>query len=530
MADEVSFEGGRRAVVVSGDDASDLVHAAGLPADVPVIVVCGGADELAGGALVAAEAVVGEAVARAAATTGAAVVDGGTDAGVMALVGRARRERPAAIATLVGVAPAGRVAAPGEPAGERAALEPNHTHFLLAESDEWGGETELLFGAAAAIAGSARVAVVVAGGGAVARAEVLHAVRRGWPVFAIKGTGGAADEIADAAERRGDVRPFEGEAGQLARQIAWEVTDAPALKEAWKLFATYDALAGSLRSAFERTQAAILLLGIVATLLALLHDALGGELLHWAVVVAPVLVAVLIALANRRAAGKRWVLLRAAAESVKAEIYRYRTVTGIYAAAEPASRQHVLAGRLEAIEARLVQTEASGGPLSPYAGPLPPDMYGAARDDDGLSPLDADRYLRLRVGDQLAYYHGRIRTLDRRRNVLQFVGVAAGAAGAVLAAAGAEVWIGLTTAMSGGALSYLGYLQVDNTVVVYNQSASQLAALQRDWDARRADERDFDDLVTKAENVLTTELGGWVQQMNTALQELAARQSKQAKG
>ncbi len=82
-----------------------------------------------------------------------------------------------------------------------------------------------------------------------------------------------------------------------------------------------------------------------------------------------------------------------------------------------------------------MQTEASSGPLIPYQGPLPPEMYGAGRDDDGLSPLGPDRYLQIRVRDQLAFFHERIRTLNRRRNLLQFLAIAAGAAGAILAAA-----------------------------------------------------------------------------------------------
>ena len=44
-------------------------------------------------------------------------------------------------------------------------------------------------------------------------------------------------------------------------------------------------------------------------------------MLHWAVMVLPILVSVLIAVASRRAVGQRWVMLRAAAESIKAAIY-----------------------------------------------------------------------------------------------------------------------------------------------------------------------------------------------------------------
>jgi hypothetical protein len=179
-----------------------------------------------------------------------------------------------------------------------------------------------------------------------------------------------------------------------------------------------------------------------------------------------------------------------------------------------------------------MQTEASSGPLAPYDGPLPPAMYGAARNDDGLSRLDAERYLEIRIGDQLRYYHSRIRQLDRRRSFLQLIAVLAGGAGAIVAAAGAEIWIGLTTAISGGALAYLAHLQVDNTVVAYNQSAGKLARLQRECTALAPHERGaaaLERLVTGGEAALSTELGGWVQQMSEALDKLQAQQADAAR-
>ncbi len=104
--------------------------------------------------------------------------------------------------------------------------------------------------------------------------------------------------------------------------------------------------------------------------------------------------------------------------------------------------------------------------------------------------------------------------------------------GAIVAAAGEEVWIGLTTAIGGGAIARLGYLQADATIVAYNQAAARLAALQREWPTQVPAEPDperFEDLVSRGEAVLSTELGGWVQQMNEALRELQARQADAAR-
>ena len=104
----------------------------------------------------------------------------------------------------------------------------------------------------------------------------------------------------------------------------------------------------------------------------------------------------------------------------------------------------------------------------------------------------------------------------------------AGGVGAILAAAGLEIWIGLTTGIGSAALAYLGYLQIESTLVAYNQVAGRLEAIRRSWVARpagrRKDRRAFDALVADVESALATEHGGWVQQMSDALEELKTTQ------
>jgi hypothetical protein len=548
------------AVQHGGEDARELLERVGIAITDPrpVIVVSGGADELHEPQLSVARSMLGPAVRAAVAGTRAAVVDGGTDAGVMALLGDERAREPATMPLVVGVAPAGKVGHAAARGQDRTALDPNHTHFVLADSDEWGGETPLLVAIAEELAGTLPIAMVLASGGTGALAEVREALARGWPVFAIQGTGGLADEIgAVCAGRRenaelhalidgGDVRlvgtPDSDElATMLERALRDEQgpRDVAALHAAWRLFATYDGLAVRLRKTFERYQISILALGVLATAIALAHkDVRAGwlrDVLHGGAVAAPLVVSVLVALANRRAAGKRWVLLRGAAEAVKSEIYRYRTRTGVYSRADlrrgegPADRPRRLAARLTEIESGLMATAASGGALPPYKGSVPPKMFGAEAEDDGFTWLTAQRYLAIRVADQLSYYHSTVVKLERKRARWQFVTLAAGGVGALLAAAGAEIWIGVTTAIAGGALAHLGYLQVDNTIVAYNSAAAQLAALERDLGA--AAMPDFERLVTGGETVLSTELGGWVQQMSDALDELQSQQAEaSAKG
>ena len=113
----VTFENGNSAVLVEagpGDSADDLLDQLGLQPSRSVIVVVGGADTLTDDAHALAKRVVGPALARAAAVTRAAVVDGGTDSGIMAIVGEALEQWDDADRLLLGVAPA--------QAGERSRL------------------------------------------------------------------------------------------------------------------------------------------------------------------------------------------------------------------------------------------------------------------------------------------------------------------------------------------------------------------------------------------------------------------------
>jgi len=108
--------------------------------------------------------------------------------------------------TLLGVSAAGLVTYPGAPAIERpddaTALDPHHSHFVLVDSQEWGGETEMLFALARAIARDIPALAILVNGGPIARSEALEAVRSNWPLLVIEGSGRAADEIATLWRKR----------------------------------------------------------------------------------------------------------------------------------------------------------------------------------------------------------------------------------------------------------------------------------------------------------------------------------------
>lgn len=128
---------------------------------------------------------------------GAAVVDGGTDAGIMALMGRARREAGAGF-PLIGVAALGTIRLPGEAVATGVALDPGHSHFALVPGQSWGDEVPWIGAVAAALAHGAGTLTLVSGGGRITRLDVAASLASRRPTLLLRGSGGIADELAAA--------------------------------------------------------------------------------------------------------------------------------------------------------------------------------------------------------------------------------------------------------------------------------------------------------------------------------------------
>lgn len=588
---EIIFLNGNRAQAVTappGTPASDVIQALDIQQPKALIMIIGGAASLNEALESRLLQLFNRGIARAAAKTGALIIDGGTQAGVMSLMGQgvAAQGRKS---VLLGVAPSGTVTYRGGPAEgsieNSAPLDPNHSHFVLVEGKEWGGETELMFEIAKTLAKGIPVVAVLAGGGDIARKEVLISVRQGWPVIVIEQTGNFADEIARLWKRRkkkssfidsleaaeiiadGNISlfPLKGSSDELANMVLYQlpVHMNRTLKLAWERFALYDANAIRLQAIFNKLQKWILSLGVLVTLLALSKIQLEKmitaglfsadfwkksriviqslqfvlrhtpDMLMYFIIVIPITLSLLIAIANRFKVGNKWILLRAGAEAVKREVYRFRTRAENYSDQQTSelSREEKLVNEIDSISRQLMQTEVNLSALYPYKGSIPPKMYGAAASDDGFSVLSPDRYLAIRLGDQLNYYQLKMTKLDRQLKRLQVLIYILGGIGTLLAALKTELWIPLTIALVGAFATYLEFQQVENTIMKYNQAATDLANVQSWWialpDDAKKDPKNVDKLVGSTEKILQSELSGWVQKMEDALAKLKEIQEKE---
>lgn len=187
-------------------DVDALVHTLDIPAPEAVLLIAGGAASMEKPVYTNLQRLFTEGLARAAATLDALIIDGGTHSGVMALIGQGVAEQ-ARKPTLLGVSPAGKVTYPGKTADnsneieDTAPLDPNHTHFVLVATNEWGGETDIMYALAKSFSQGLPSVAVLVNGGEIAKNEALYNVRQKRPIIVMEGSGRLAGEIASI--RRG---------------------------------------------------------------------------------------------------------------------------------------------------------------------------------------------------------------------------------------------------------------------------------------------------------------------------------------
>ncbi len=555
-AQKIDFPNGNTAVLVSpaaGEGAGAIVETLGLPTSKAVVFVFGGAEGLDPQLASWLTQLFSRGIARAAAEANAMIIDGGTDSGIMKLMGEgvASREYKS---PLVGVAPLAKVSYPGSAVTDGTPLEPNHSHFVLTEGADWGAETATLFRLLKQlIRGTAAVpaVAVLAGGGPIARREMLQAVRQNLPVIIVEGSGGLADEIA-AASKATDTPaedPIMAEIiadGELhfhqirnsvkgiERLIIRELGIDKVLMQAWETFADYDHNATIQQRRFDNLQKSIIYIGVAGTALVIIQEVFAPKTkpftgfgaflwptVHYILILVPISLTVMITAANRFKQGTKWLLLRAGAESIKREIFRYRARAMYYAT----NAEQVLSQKIESITQRTMRTEVNSSSLIPYNKDkgFPPYMY-ASQGDDGYTYLNPDRYVEVRLTDQLSFYKRKAVKLERQLKMLFWATFIIGGLGTFLSAINLQVWIALTTALVAAIGTFLGYRQMESTLTKYNQAATDLENVRAWWNALSAEQQasqvNIDSLVAHTEQVLQSELDGWIQQMQNALAEL----------
>jgi hypothetical protein len=571
---KITFANGRKASYIlqsAFESVDEMITALGLDRPEAVILNIGGASGLDAEKTSKLSHMYSAGLSYAAEELDALVIDGGTDSGVMAMMGKSLASLKKKL-TVLGIAPEGKVLLSDSPTAakdDQYPLEPHHSSFILANSDTWGGETDLFVQVARAFAFQAQIVVVLANGGDISKTETLRCARQGWPIVILKGSGRFADELADFIDGENDSNdPVLTEIAETGDLHFYSLEDSPfGLKElvlslgmsrrvliqAWDRFNLYDYNATIQQHDFMRLQKWMLRLAVFGTFLALTqtqieleYDGLRafvtsfGLPLNYSllysiyefffrglIIMIPISVSVLMSLSNQRKAGNKWIFLRSGAEEIKQEIYKYRTFAGIYSLQNCTSttREIKLAQRLKVITRRIVKTEVNLTGLKPY------DIQSIQSyiEDDALDDITPSQYIKNRLDDQRKWFQKKTVELEHRLNRVKFWIFFVGGAGTFLAAIGLELWIALTTAIAGALATFLEYRQTETLLMSYNQTANDLSAIRDWWLALSIKEqqknKNIDKLVTFTENTLSNESSGWVQQMQDMLDELQQEQA-----
>lgn len=305
----------------------------------------------------------------------------------------------------------------------------------------------------------------------------------------------------------------------------------PVLKTAWQRYAQFDAAAVVASAWHLRLRWWVIVLGLLATLLAVLADTTGqegalGRLLGIGLIVAPIAASAVAALAGKFQQGERWLALRSGAEEIIKEIFLYRTVLQL-----EADRDRWLDDRLANIQRRVHETIGGDVSIPPYAGPLPPYHNPAdPHSDPGFTNLLAEDYLQIRLQDQLQWH---IRSAARLRAVkarLQLAVFAFGGLGTLLAGLanipGLEslsVWVAVTTALAAAVTSWLELRRLESTGANYSRLIMELNLVLDHWHGLPVEKRSGDEffrLVVATERVLWSQHNQFVSEMRKAVSEL----------
>jgi hypothetical protein len=180
-----------------GDDLALLE----LQGSRPVIVLVGGASHLQKHHMNRLRSLFVKVLAPLAELLSAIVIDGGTDTGVMRMMGNARSKIHASF-PLLGILPIGLASLPTQPNPhpEAAPLEPHHTHFLLVPGQQWGDESHWIAETASLLADGCPTVTVLINGGEITWKDASESVDAGRPIIAIEGSGRAADALGAALQ------------------------------------------------------------------------------------------------------------------------------------------------------------------------------------------------------------------------------------------------------------------------------------------------------------------------------------------
>ena len=349
------------------------------------------------------------------------------------------------------------------------------------------------------------------------------------------------------------------------------------LEAAWQRQQVYSKNASRHQRRFLLLRSLLATLSVMVVMLAVVEgnglnspwDTIVGHTL----LVLPITITALLAFSVRFDRGQNWILLRGRAESLKTEIYYYRTCVNPY---EKKDRDALLSKRIQYISDGIKGSPVHQGALSPYEYEVTPSgkdnrpkprmglvilmgsviLKGGAKligivwdflfefKEENSSPqteeeenrcsdlTDPEHYLQFRLVTQFEWYRKQSKKLAQQLHIFQTSVYIFGGVGTLLAAFDiSRSWVAVTTALVGAFTNYLEVKRIEASLVGYNQAADTLYDIRAWWYSlpeeerhdpatKRPDQKKFQHLVNSCEGTIRSETTSWLQDMQDRLAQL----------
>jgi len=301
----------------------------------------------------------------------------------------------------------------------------------------------------------------------------------------------------------------------------------PILQIAWARFSELDVNALARTKSHLNKRIWIALLGVLASLFAILSqyfnpekNGIIGWVFYFLLVATPLLASGMAAFTKAFYASGDWLTMRAGAEEILKEIYFFRTILK-----NRPDRRSYLEKRLTEIQRQVYK--AMGGELvvKPYDGPVPTRYYpDDPSSDPGWDDLNGDDYFRFRVENQLAWHRKKINQFQGERIKMQVMILASGGAGALLAALGGQlgIWVAFTASLTAAFLGWQELRNIDAIIKNYSKVVVELSVVYDHWLNLEPEERTEDEffrMVRGTEEVIWAQNIEYIKSQQEALKE-----------
>lgn len=309
---------------------------------------------------------------------------------------------------------------------------------------------------------------------------------------------------------------------------------APILDVAWRRVAILDDMSKRRSASHHRIRRWIAILGVVATLLAILtqlnvtrflqpYENVAGLVVQGLFIATPAIASGLAAFATKKYSNGDWLITRAGAEEIQKEIYFFRTILQ-----KKKSRRAYLEKRLAEIQRAIYRGLNGEFSFENFNGRVPPNYYPEdPNSDPGFADLTGEEYFNYRLQDQLKWHNKEILEYKNERDRLMILILLAGVLGTILAAISAGnpgwgIWVAFTASITAALIGWQELRNIDVIVRNYSKVVLELTILQDHWVNLEPEERttaEFYKMVRGCEEVLWAQNTEYIKSMQEVLRD-----------